>query len=164
MTMSGMQHSHKQQSGKHLLNLTILLLVVCLTLLGCTDRISSVLPGPGRADWEVQLSDQYYIIKANSSSKKICKATDTSGLYENVLSYYYVTKYCVFGPFIGFEGIPTEGVFASEEERTSGNRQYYLLDVRDGNLYGPYDTEDALMESDIAKDIDVSLVWEMVPQ
>ena len=164
MTMSGLQHSHKLQSGKQLFNLAILILVICLTLLGCTNRISSVVPGPGRADWEIQLSDQYYIIRANSSSKKICKATDTSGLYDNVLSYFYVTKYCLLDPFISLEGIPTAGLFASEEERASNNRQYYLLDVRDGSLYGPYDTEDALMESDIAKDLDITLGWETVPQ
>lgn len=163
MTMSGHQHSHKRQSGKQLLNLTICVLVIGSTLFGCTAQVASVIPGPGRADWEVQLSDQYYIIKANSSSKKICKATDTSGLYENVLSLFYVTKYCVFEPFICLEGIPTKEQFASKEERASDNRQYYLLDIRDGYLYGPYDTEGMLMESDIIKENDVSFAWDIVP-
>lgn len=162
--MSGQQHSHKPQSGKQILSLAILLLVICSILLGCTDRVASILPGPGRADWELPLFEQYYLIKGNNSSIKICKATDVSGLYENVLTYFYVTKYSVFEPFICLEGIPTDGLFVAEDELASDNRQYYLLDVRDENLYGPYDTEESLIKSDLAKGIDVSLVWETVPQ
>lgn len=164
MTMSGLQRSHKLQGGKQFLNLAILMLVICLTLLSCTDHILSVIPGPGRADWEVQLSAQYYIIRANSSSKKICKATDTPGLYENVLSNFYVTKYSLLDTFISLEGIPTDGIFASDEELASSIRQYYLLDIQDGGLYGPYETADSMMESDLTKDINGSLVWETVPQ
>ena len=164
MTMSGQQHSHKPRSGKQILSLIILILVACSIFWGCTDQVASVLPGPGRADWEVQLSDQYYIIKANSSSKKLCKTTDTPGLYENVLSYFYVTKYCVFEPFICVEGIPTEEIFASEEERTSDKRQYYLLNVQEGTLYGPHDTENTLIESALTNDIELTLVWELPPQ
>lgn len=163
MTMSGQQRSHRLQSGKRFLNLAVLMLVVCSTFGGCMDQIASVLPGPGRSDWELQLSSQYYIIKANSYSKKLCKASDIPGVYENVLTNFYVTEYCVFEPFITIKGISTEGLFATEEELASNSRQYYLLGIRDGNLYGPYDTEDALMESDVSGDISMSLVWELVP-
>lgn len=164
MTMNGQQHSLRPRSGKHLPNLAILILIICLAFLGCADQVASVLPGPGKTDWEIQLFDQYYIVRANSSSKKICKTTDTPGLYENVLSYFYVTKYYVSEPYICLEGIPTEELFASKNEQSSNIRQYYLLNADDGNLYGPYDTEEALVESSSIKGVDLSIVWEIMPK
>lgn len=116
------------------------------------------------SDWEIQLCEEYYITRENSSSKKICKATEFPGVYSHVLPYFYVTKYYVTDPYICFEGIPTEGLIASEEERTSDNWQYYVLDVSDGNLCGPYDTEDALLTSDLLKETNISIVWEILPQ
>lgn len=161
--MSGLQHLRKRQSGKQFIKLTVLMLIVCTSLFGCADSIASVLPGPGRDDWAIQLSNQYYIVKVNSRCKRISKATDSSGVYEDVLRCFYATKYCVSDPFIAFEGIPTKGNFASEEELSSDNCQYYLLDIRDGNLYGPYDTDSAMLESEIIQAIDMSLIWEIVP-
>lgn len=162
--MSGLRHSHKLPGGKQFLKITILILLVCVILLGCIDQVASFIPGPGRSDWEVQLTDQYYIIKANSCSVKICRASDTPGLYENLLSNFYLTKYCVLDSFICIEGIVTEGLFATEEEQESEEWCYYLLDIRDGTLCGPYDSESILMESLIARDDITSLVWETVPQ
>lgn len=46
--MSGQQHLHRLQSGKNLLKLTMLILTICTTSLGCTKQITSMIPGPGR--------------------------------------------------------------------------------------------------------------------
>lgn len=161
--MSGLQYLRKRQSGKRFIKLTILMLIACTTFLGCADPITSILPGSGRNDWNIQLSDQYYIVKVNSRCKSISKATASPGVYKDVLRCFYVTKYCVSDPFIAFEGIPTKGNFASEEELASDNRQYYLLDTRDESLYGPYDTDTAMMETELFQSIDMSLIWEVVP-
>ena len=163
MTMSGQRHSHRQQNGKRLLRLMTVMLIIVSVLSGCVNHTASLIPGPGRDDWEIQLSDQYYIIKANSYSKKICKRTDTAGVYEDVLSCFYVTRYCVFESFISIEGIPTEGSFASEEERLSNDHQYYLLDIKDKLLYGPYETEKAMIEANIIQNHAASFLWEILP-
>lgn len=163
MIMIGQQHSRKLQSGKQLLKMIIVILIVCITLLGCEGAIGSLIPGPGRADWEIQLPNEYYIIRANSHRKVLCKAGDIPGVFEDVLAFFYVTKYYVSEPYVFFEGIPTKELLASDEERKSDNRQYFLLDVTDGNLCGPYDTEDALLASDLLKETDLSIVWEILP-
>lgn len=164
MTMSGPQHLHKLQNGKRILKISILFLVLCLTLLGCAAQVASFVPGPGRDDWVVQLSDQYCIVKENNRAKKVCTVTDSIGVYEYVLPNFYATKYHVADAFISIEGIPTEGIFASDGELSSDNYQYYLIDVHNGCIYGPYDSESSLIESAIYDDIDVNLVWEKLPQ
>lgn len=163
MIMIGQQHSRKLQSGKQLLKMIIVILIVCITLSGCEEAIGSLIPGAGRADWEIQLPNEYYIIRANSHRKVLCKASDIPGVFEDVLTFFYVTKYHVSEPYVFFEGIPTKEALASDEERKSDNRQYFLLDVMDGNLCGPYDTEDALLASDLLKETDLSIVWEILP-
>lgn len=164
MTMSGPQHLHKLQNGKRILKISILFCVLCLTLLGCAAQVASFVPGPGRNEWEVQLSDQYSIVKENNRSIKVCTVTDSTGVYEYVLSNFYATKYHVTEAFIAIEGIPTEDIFASDRELLSDDYQYYLIEVHNGCIYGPYDSESLLKESAIFDDIDVNLVWEKLPQ
>lgn len=161
--MSGLQHLPKLQNGKFLISLTFLL-VICGFLVGCANLVAPLIPGPGRADWDIQLSDEYYIIRANSNSKNICKATETDGLYENVLSCFYITKYYVYESYIFLEGIPTAEIIASDYEKESDERCYYVLDVIEEQLWGPYDTENALLESDIIKEGEMLAVeWEILP-
>lgn len=69
----------------------------------------------------------------------------------------------VFESYICFERIPIKEHIASDEERKSDNRQFYLLDVRDGKFCDPYDTEGALLASDFLKETDLSITWEILP-
>lgn len=137
--------------------------MMCIALCGCAEHIASFIPGAGRADWELQITDQYYIIRANSRSKKISKSTDVNGVYVDVLSHFYVTRYCVNESYIFLEGIPTADVFASEEELMSDTRQYYLVDTGSGEVFGAYDSETELNEFHIETSEEL-LSWEVLPQ
>ena len=121
------------------------------------------MPGSRQDGWRIQISDNYYITKLHSRCISISKASETPGLYQGVLSFFYVTKYCVSDPFIALEGIPTKELLASKKELASDHRQYYLIDMRDDTLYGPYDTDSAMMDLEMIRTVDMSLAWEIVP-
>ena len=159
--MNGPQRSHKQLNGKRFLKLVVFTFTACTVCWLCVLLVASVLPKPGLSDWELSICDEYYLVRANKNSKKICKATDTDGLFEDVLSNYYVTRYFVLDSFIYLEGLSTEEIIVSKEELACDNRQYYMLDVRDGNLCGPYDTEDELLIPNTANEI--GTMWIIVP-
>ena len=161
--MHGRQHLHKPLSGKYLINLVVWILVMGLLLSGCEQQITSLIPGPGRSDWELPLIGDYTIIRINSRCKCLSKETDNPNIHTTLLQKYYVTRYYICDPYIFLEGIPTKDVFASEEEKKSDIREYYLFNVQEETQCGPYDTVDALLESDFLKDIDTSIVWEQLP-
>lgn len=137
-----MRHIHTKRSGKLLINLFLILL-----LLGCTAYESY--------DLYYALPNGYFISRVNS--KQIAIAWDqnwktdldsNSGVY--VIDKYFVKGFSYNDRFIGLFGTHTQLNYATEIELESNELQYYIIDTKEQEIYGPLNSErafqDALME------------------
>lgn len=139
MITHGKQRTRIARRGNVLVKMIGIILLVMITTSGC----------PGAADWEYQLTDGYKIVRASSYDIILCDDNRHPGAGSSiVLPNYCVTDFCFNEQYIGVQGIPTAGYGASEMERESDQRWFYLVEVSTDTVYGPYDEDEYLAQCD----------------
>ena len=113
---------------KRICRLVLMLSLVVLIASGCLLE---------RGDWQYELKDGYTIIRVNAHGIELARYNPDWDGYENILNHYYITDFCMNEAYIGVRGIPTADIWATDEELQSSNRVYYLVDISNGNCYGP---------------------------
>ena len=137
--MIGMQYSHTKLTGKRLIRLLIVCLVVTSSLLtGCLhiDELFHVLP------------NGYAVVRTNGKCVELIynenweSETGVQWSGVSVLKKFYVKEFSYNNRYIGVIGTHTQETFATAEEISNGLCQYYLIDSEIKELYGPFSTAD----------------------
>lgn len=98
----------------------------------------------GRGDWTYELVGGYVLNRINGHSIVLGHSnhSEISGSSSIVIQGYYVTDFCMDQEYIGVRGIPTMGMFATDEELESKQRWYHLIDISNDEVLGPYESEE----------------------
>lgn len=106
--------------------------------------------GCGLSDWDVELLNGYGLMRINSSTIDITVFPDNESIEEYwegsniVIHNFFVTDVTISQPYIGIRGLKTteKGIESKEELKTPvEQREHYLLDTENHQLFGPYDPE-----------------------
>lgn len=92
----------------------------------------------GRGDWEYELTGGYKLIRLNASEIILGRNRPDSSSSKGVITEYYITDYCMNQRFIGIQGIRHKGLPSSYRGVEMGERGYFLINVSNGDVYGPY--------------------------
>lgn len=106
-----------------------ILLILVIIASGCSA---------GRGDWEYELTGGYAINRMNAHGIALVRYTDSTETGVVVIPNFYVTEFCMNQNYIGVRGIQTTGMWATDKELQSQNRVLYLVDIRNGDIYGPH--------------------------
>lgn len=95
-----------------------------------------------QGDWDYELCHDYYIMRINKSTIDLCRKNGVSflGIVDS-----YVTAFCYNADFIAIRRLEIEPEDKSFDEITELDLEeadYYLVDARDGTVFGPYQEED----------------------
>lgn len=115
--------------GKNLSSLAIILLILTMIVYGCSA---------GRGDWEYALTGGYAINRINAHGIALVRYEDSTESGVVVIPNFFVTNFCMNQNYIGIKGIQTAGMWATDEEIQSQNRELYLVNIPSGDIYGPY--------------------------
>ena len=160
MTLSGVQHINIPQSGKTMIKVVPVILVLLIFLCSCTTDFSYWLVGDGRGDWTYELFGGYALSKVNSSCIVLGYNDDPDSTgHEFVLPPYFVTAFQLHEPYILLEGIPTEDSFATEEELNERKLAYYIVNSDNHEIMGPFDTLDDLENQCDAISVEIDSQW-----
>lgn len=131
-----MQRLHIKRHGKQLAS--ILLCVCLLYFVGCK----------GRTDLYYSLPNGYAVTRLNGSQVVFIYNKDWKSEQGQewdgriVLPNYYVKGFCHNESYIGLFGTQTEACSATAQEIDSGAIQYYLINSRTREVWGPYATQE----------------------
>lgn len=127
--MSGLQHILIKPSGNKILGLICSCIIVLLVASGCIPR----------GDWDYELISGYSLVRTNAHSIVLTHTGDSEDApSEIVIEQYYVTQFCFNDRYIGLQGILTQGHSATDKELSGEERAYYLVNVADGTIVGPF--------------------------
>ena len=103
--------------------------------------------GDGRGDWTLDLYEGYGISKINSNEILLVRKENPndSGV-AIILPNYFVIAYQLHEPYICLEGIHTQEISASEDELNDMVISYYLVDTANGEVIGPFESQDDYVE------------------
>ena len=161
--MIGTHHLPTKQNGR-LFRVTILFALILSILCGCSANVHKWLTGDSRGDWKIELINDYYLFKSNSKCKTIDRADVPEGFYSTVIDKLYVTDYQVSDPYIYVCGIKTQELFISDEEKTTKQRWYYLVDTVSGEVSGPFDSKESFEDFCNQSEVQIPEEWIVVPK
>ena len=137
MIINGPRYMSTRPNGRKLNNLLCVIIIIMAVISGCSA---------GRGDWKYQLSDSYALIRFNAHGIQLVyqEAGTTSG--EIALDRFFVTDFFVNQDCIGIKGVETAGTWATDEERNSDERVFYLVDLANDKIIGPLSDEGSFWE------------------
>lgn len=122
----------------HMIRLAALTLVLGLVVSSCSlDNLNWNPQG----DWDYELCHDYYIMRVNKDRIDLCVKNNTH--YEIIVDMY-ITEFCYNIDFIAVRRleIGPEDKFDEITELDLEEADYYLVDARNGTVFGPYQEED----------------------
>lgn len=162
--MIGTQHLLTKRNG-HLFKITILVVLIASMLLsGCSKEFLTWFFGNPTGDWELELLNNYYLIRVNSHCKRITRVTEPRSYADIIDDNLYVTDYQVSDPYIYVCGIITQELFISDEEKLVNERWYYLVDTVSGEVSGPFDSKESFEDFCTQSEVQIPEEWIVVPK
>ena len=116
--------------------------------------------GEGRGDWILDVCSGYFISKINSREILFVykEKPDDSGS-KIIIPNYFVTAYQIQDPYIFLEGIQTEQITISDDELDGRVLKYYIVNSSDGNVIGPLESYDNLLDKCDVLALDLQDKW-----
>ena len=109
-----------------------LILITILFLTGCA----------GLGDWTIELGSGYAIDRVNGHQKILTRKRNEGSSHEIVIDNLYAQKYLVHGNIICVGGLETHSVRGiTDEELQNGSTIYYIINVEDDSVIGPFDLD-----------------------
>ena len=134
--------SMKNKALQIILFLLIFVLLVCLLFHCCSVLlINRLYEDLGSRNWKIALNFGYEIQQVNS--KKIVLVKDGWNDSTNIVIPFHVTFYCYNSQYAGL--ICRESPRNAQTEFTSTGASYYLIDMKQDKLFGPF-TENEYIE------------------
>ena len=157
MIMNGSQPIHTRQNGKMFLKIIATILVLSCILSGCSLEWWL---GDGRGDWTMELFSGYSISRINGHQIVLgYKKSPEDVVYTTVIANYYVAAYQLHEPYICLEGIQTRSFSASDEELTTKDPSYYLINTVNGDIIGPFEYLSAFSDHCALVGVDITEEW-----
>lgn len=163
MIMTETHNLLTKRSGRLLIVTILFVLIASMLFSGCSEELLTRFFGNPTGDWDLELLNDYYLIRVNSHCKKIARSTEYSDKYV-IRDNLYVTDYQVSDPYIYVCGIRTRESFISDEELTTNYRWYYLVDTVSGEVSGPFDSKESFEDFLTQSEIEILEEWIVVPK
>lgn len=157
--MTGMLPTRIQQIGLMLIKVIICSITIIAVLCGCSN---DWLSGDGRGDWTVNICGNYALSKVNTDEIILIQKYESDLPGGNiVIPNYYILAYQVQEPYIFLEGLVSQKMSISAEERENNQRSYFAVLTTDDTIIGPFESYDLLIDYCTAHNLLITDEWKI---